>query len=154
MNGDPADLANLRDIVMPAAIPWWPLAPGIWILAAGLLAAAVVASIHALRHYRANAYRREAIRELDRLTDMTGIMPLLKRAAMVAYGREAVASLSGGAFLDFLDRTGGTTVFTSGPARLLPSLAYSKDAGPTSGDLERAVADARQWLRKHRAKGG
>ena len=49
MTGDPADLANLRDIVMPAAIPWWPLAPGIWILVAGLLAAAIVASIRAFR---------------------------------------------------------------------------------------------------------
>ena len=154
MTGDPADLANLRDIVMPAAIPWWPLAPGIWILVAGLLATAIVASIRAFRQYQANAYRREAIRELDGLTDMTGIMPLLKRAAMVAYGRETVASLSGDAFLAFLDRTGGTSVFTAGPARLLPSLAYSKAAGPTSGDLDRAVADARRWLRKHRARDG
>ena len=154
MTGDPADLANLRDIVMPASIPWWPLAPGIWILVAGLLATAIVASIRAFRQYQANAYRREAIRELDGLTDMTGIMPLLKRAAMVAYGRETVASLSGDAFLAFLDRTGGTSVFTAGPARLLPSLAYSKAAGPASGDLDRAVADARRWLRKHRARDG
>ena len=154
MTGDPADLANLRDIVMPAAIPWWPLAPGIWILLAGLLATAIVASLRAFRQYQANAYRREAIRELDGLTDMTGVMPLLKRAAMAAYGRENVASLSGDAFLAFLDRTGGTSVFTSGPARLLPGLAYSTGAGPTSGDLDRAVADARRWLRKHRARDG
>jgi len=154
MNGDPADLANLRDIVLPSTIPWWPPAPGIWILLAGLLAAALAASVRAFRHYRANAYRREAVRELDGLTDMTGIMPLLKRAAMVAYGREAVASLSGDAFLAFLDRTGGTGAFTSGPARLLPSLAYSKEASPTPGDLDRAVADARRWLRKHSAQGG
>jgi len=153
MNGDPADLANLRDIVLPTTIPWWPLAPGLWILLLGLLAAALVASLRAFRQYKANAYRREAIRELDGLTDMTGIMPLLKRAAMVAYGREAVASLSGDAFLAFLDRTGSTSAFTSGPARLLPSLAYSKGTGPTSGDLDGAVADARRWLRKHRAQG-
>ena len=52
MTGDPADLANLRDIVMPAAIPWWPLAPGIWILVAGLLTYLTITLLGWSHNYR------------------------------------------------------------------------------------------------------
>ena len=33
MNPDPASLENLRHIVQPAPVPWWPPAPGWWLLA-------------------------------------------------------------------------------------------------------------------------
>jgi Domain of unknown function (DUF4381) len=150
MNGDPADLSKLHDIVIPAAAPWWPPAPGWWVIAIGLLAALAVASLQAWRRHRANAYRREALRELDRLPDATAIMPLLKRAAMTAYGREAVASMSGDAFLAFLDRTGGTHAFTTGPARLLPGATFAEQSLPTAADAAATVADAATWLRTHR----
>ena len=29
---DPGSLQNLNDIVLPAPVPWWPLAPGWWVL--------------------------------------------------------------------------------------------------------------------------
>ena len=35
---DPGDLSNLHDIVAPSAFPFWPLAPGVWILVVALLA--------------------------------------------------------------------------------------------------------------------
>ena len=34
MTPDPYSLDNLRDIVEPASIPWWPPAPGVWLLLA------------------------------------------------------------------------------------------------------------------------
>ncbi|EIM25375.1 DUF4381 domain-containing protein [Microvirga lotononidis] len=153
MTSDPADLANLRDIVLPAASPWWPPAHGWWVISAGLFAAALVASIRGWKRYQANAYRREALRELDATSDVTAVMPILKRAAMAAYGRERVASLSGSGFLAFLDRTGGTIDFTSGPARLLPGLAFKHGPPPTPDEFATAVADARRWLRTHRVRG-
>lgn len=153
MNGDPADLSNLRDIVLPPALPWWRAAYGWWVIGAGFAVAALVASIRAWKRYRANAYRREAARELDAVSGMDKVMPILKRAAMVAYGRETVASLSGSAFLAFLDRTGNTVDFTSGPARLLPGLAFGGGPSPTAEELAAVVADARRWLRTHRAQG-
>ncbi|MBZ6074718.1 DUF4381 domain-containing protein [Microvirga puerhi] len=153
MNGDPADLSNLRDIALPSAVSWWPPAPGWWLIGAGIVATVLVASIRAYRRYRANAYRREAIRELDALSDRKAVMPLLKRAAMTAYGRGSVAALSGADFLTFLDRTGRTEDFTSGPARLLPALAYSRETTMTPLDFAAAVAAARRWLQIHEAEG-
>ncbi len=32
MNADPTSLANLRDLAEPSPVPWWPLAPGWWVL--------------------------------------------------------------------------------------------------------------------------
>ncbi|MCB8821975.1 DUF4381 domain-containing protein [Microvirga rosea] len=153
MTSDPADLTNLRDIVLPP-LPLWPPAPGAWIILLGILAASLVMIRRAYERYRSDAYRREALRELSASPDMTAILPLLKRAALVAYGREKVASLSGDAFLAFLDRTGGTMAFTSGPARLLPELAYTRRAAMTADDRAAVVADARRWLRSHRAREG
>ena len=40
MKPDPASLENLRDIAVPPPVPWWPPAPGWWVL--GLLALLVL----------------------------------------------------------------------------------------------------------------
>jgi hypothetical protein len=156
MTGDPADLANLRDIAVPPPVPWWPPAPGWWILAAALLAAAAVLALRRLARWRADAYRRAALRELAALEAAAGSMPagdlaasvsaLLKRTALAAFPRTECASLSGAAWLDFLDRTGGA--FT-GPARLLPQLACGAPAD--AGALPAILAAARRWISMHRA---
>jgi hypothetical protein len=76
---------------------------------------------------------------------------LVKRAALAAFPREAVASLSGMEWLQFLDRTGHTDAFTRGPGQLLPALAYDPrlarqlDTG-TAEDLFRI---AQHWIRDH-----
>jgi Domain of unknown function (DUF4381) len=44
MAQDPASLENLRDIVLPAPVPWLPPAIGWRLVAAALAAAAVVAT--------------------------------------------------------------------------------------------------------------
>ena len=44
---DPADLSNLRDLVLPPQVPLWPPAPGWWIVAAASIAAAAILSVAA-----------------------------------------------------------------------------------------------------------
>jgi len=157
MTGDPADLGNLRDIALPPPVPWWPPAPGWWILAAALLAVAAVLVLRRLAHWRADAYRRAALRELAALEAAAGGMPaaelaaavsaLLKRTALAAFPRADCASLSGAAWIDFLDRTGGS--FGTGPARLLPQLAYGTPADPAA--VPAILAAAGRWISAHRA---
>lgn len=143
---DPASLSNLRDIALPPAVPLWPPAPGWWVVAAASVAAAAILIVMAVRQRRRNAYRREALRALNAAAPRD-ISTVLKRAALAAWPRAEVASLSGGAWLAFLDRTGHTTAFTAGPGRAIETLAF----GGTVGDVEAVRAAARYWLSHHRS---
>ena len=158
----PADFA---DIVEPAPVPWTPDTPA-WTVVFVLLALLLLyLGWRAWRHYRANAYRREAAHRLEELagraTDPTSrdaalleIPVLMKRTALAAYPRVEVASLSGEAWLGFLDRSGGGKDFVEGPGRLLdtlssqPSEARTAITGPEVDGLVHAL---RRWIRRHRA---
>jgi Domain of unknown function (DUF4381) len=163
MTSDPYSLDNLRDIVEPASIPWWPPAPGVWLLL-GLVAVWMAAGLVLWwGHWQRQAYRRAGLRELREIAARLGHAPeraaalvdlaaLLKRVALVAYAREQVAALSGNAWLTFLDRTGATARFTKGPGAVLaavssrPGLAATLDAAQVTA----LVATARDWIRQHR----
>ena len=137
---DPADLSNLRDIVVPPAVSFWPPAPGWWLVGAACAIAAGFTVAAAVRYRRRNAYRREALRALE-MADGRDISAILKRAALAAFPREQVASLNGAAWLAFLDRTGGTAF--AGTALL--ALTYGG-----SGDRGAVAAQARHWIERHR----
>lgn len=141
---DPADLSNLRDIAVPPELGLWPPASGWWILLAGGIAmAAILAGMIFARHRR-NAYRRAALVALD-TADAGDISTILKRAALAAWPRAEVASLTGADWLAFLDRTARSTAFTQGAGRDLEALAFGG-----SGDKRAVLAAARNWVRRHR----
>jgi Domain of unknown function (DUF4381) len=163
MTPDPYSLDNLRDIVEPAAIPWWPLAPGVWLLLA-LVAVWTVAMLGLWWvRWRRQAYRRAGLRELheiaarlhtapERAAALVDLAALLKRVALVAYAREHVAALSGDAWLAFLDRTGGTARFTRGPGAVLAEVSSRPGLGAAldAAQVTTLVATARDWIRWHR----
>ena len=75
----------------------------------------------------------------------------MKRTALAAFPREAVASLSGMEWLRFLDRTGHTDAFTRGPGGILSELAYDPKLATR---LDTAAVEAlfrlvRRWIRGH-----
>ena len=108
-------LESLKDIAVPQPVSWMPQTWG-WALAAALLLVVfMLLALRALRGYRANAYRRQALVELNGIErrvldpqtrhDAVGdLAELLKRVALVAWKREEVATLSGAAWIDFLKR--------------------------------------------------
>jgi hypothetical protein len=150
MKDDPASLDRLHDIVAAEAAPWWPPAPGWWLIAA-LVGVWVIAGVWALiARYRRDAYRRVALTELERLQaagDAAGLATLLKRVALSAFPREQVASLCGTAWLAFLDRTGATDAFTRGPGRSIEEAAFTRGAKPDAALFDAA----RRWILTHRA---
>ncbi|MCX5569280.1 MULTISPECIES: DUF4381 domain-containing protein [Kaistia] len=156
MSGNPSDLSNLRDIVLPAPVPFWPPAPGWWILAAAVLAGLVLLAARQVVRRRHDAYRRQALRELAALPeplDAAGaqrLSSILKRTALVAFPRSEVAALTGVAWLRFLDQTGRMRAFETGPAQSLPRVALGAPAPGDDSDIRRA---ARDWIRRHRAAG-
>jgi len=154
---DAGNLQNLNDIVAPGPVAWWPLAPGWYLL---LSAGAVVLAVLALRYWRrwrSNAYRRQALRELSSIRGgVSGAGPgqlpeLLKRAALSAWRREEVASLSGSAWHRFLDQSAGVELFCSGAGDTLDRLSYagSDTFDAKDPEMARLFEAAETWLKRH-----
>ena len=152
---DPGSLQNLNDIVVPATVPAWPPAPGVYLL---LLVALVIVAWLAVRwiqRWQRNRYRREALRELARVRGSadaaTNLPRLLKRAALSAWPRERIAALNGEAWHRFLDQSAGMSRFCDGAGEILDRLAYG-GAACTEPEMRLVLDAAETWLRRHRAE--
>jgi hypothetical protein len=145
MNTDPASLDNLREIILPPPAPWWPLAPGWWLLLGLLTLLGVIAAFRAWRTWRAAAYRRAALRELATAANASAIAEILKRTALVAYPRKDVAALSGAAWLAWLAQTGGRPV----PAIVAETLTLGVFANHDDTNIGEVPAFAADWIRSH-----
>jgi HAMP domain-containing protein len=107
-------LAQLAPAHAPPPPGWWPLAPGWWVLAA-LLVLGVVAVWLWQRRPQVRL-RRAALRELAQLDKTIAadadlareLTHLVRRYAVARYGRDAVATLSGRRWIDFVVAHGGT----------------------------------------------
>jgi hypothetical protein len=102
MSDTPTSLDHLHDLVLPPAVPWWPLAPGWYAVIALALVAAAWMTLRAWRRWQANAYRREAMRELASLQSSEAIAELLRRTALAIAPRPEIAQRTGSAWLDWL----------------------------------------------------
>lgn len=160
-------LAQLRGIHLPDPVGLWPLAPGWWMLA-GLLLAVAIGSALWLRRRRHSVARR-ALHELDLLartpasedvqTLATAISALLRRVALLRFGRARVAPLHGRAWQDFLTETAPRrrrNARFAPDAGLLLSLAPYAPAGAaclTQGaralDARSLLAAARAWIKEN-----
>lgn len=105
MKDDLTSLDNLRPIVEPPPVSWWPMATGWWILLIIMVAVVCVAAIRAWQVWTSNAYRRAALRALQSAGTSVAMTEVLKRAALCAYPRTSVASLSGEAWCQWLADT-------------------------------------------------
>ena len=150
MNRDPASLENLHDIVQPVPVSWWPIAPGWWILLSLLVFAVLAIAVVAWRLWRANAYRRTALRELQGTTSADQMAEILKRTALAVFPRSDVASLSGAAWSDWLSRTAGVPV----SHQVREMLTRGVFATPEPSSVNELQAFATYWIRHHRRPPG
>ena len=164
MMTDPGSLKNLYDIISPEPVGLLTPAPGWYVLGLIILYFVVMICLRRFRIWQKNKYRRQALVELNRLADLAqdqkqrevalrALPVLAKRTALVAFDRDDVASLSGHAWLEFLDKTGATNSFTIGIGRLLPNLAYRSSAAIetiSANQIEELVASIREWIKNHK----
>ncbi len=129
-------LAQLRDIHLPGPVESWPPAIGWWILLLIILLLVLTVFNWLYKRWRANRYRREALKELrqlhenylqhgDDLLYLARFQTLLKRVALTRFSREEVASLTGESWVSFLDRTSRSQEFTMGKGQVLIDGHYS-----------------------------
>lgn len=119
----PNPLAQLRDIHLPEAVSWWPLAPGWYALLIGLVFTLLVFIIWIWHLYNRGRAKRNALvllknyyhqykRDGNTQRASARVSELLKRVALVYYPRENVASLQGKNWIIFLNAQAKNIDFT------------------------------------------
>lgn len=147
MNGSDTSLDRLHDIVVPPPVPWWPPAPGWYVLFALLVALLVFVMIRAWQKWRANAYRRAALRELDSAHTVAAVSEILRRTALVTMPRTTLAGLSGPQWTAWL-ATHSPTPMPQQVGEQLANEIYRNADGPH--DVEALRQYATNWIRRHR----
>lgn len=154
---DPGQLP-LRDLHLPEAIGWWPLAAGWWVIIFLVLAGFGWLLIRAWRQRRFKAPRRYAMRELANaeaaylthrnvVTLGQQVSELLRRSMLAYAPRHEVAALTGEAWLDWLDRDLPLPYFHTEGGKSLLQLPYRDpltDIGEV--DINALLAAARMRL--------
>jgi hypothetical protein len=131
------DLLPLRDIHLPEAVGWWPLAPGWWFLIALAAAGLGYVLYRQFVKWRWNAARRAALRELasirqryeqgsDALVLAKSLSELLRRGMLAYAPRGEIAGLTGDQWLHWLDRGLDDRPFTAGAGRDIETLPYRR----------------------------
>lgn len=150
-------LAQLRDIQQPGMIESWPPAPGWWLVAIVALCLLIAGCTWLFRRWKENRYRREALKELDclliewhehqsDLVYLQSLQRLLKRVALTRFPREDVASLTGEAWVQFLDRSTGSHDFSMGATESLIDGNYRQGAEINVETLQKIATN---WIRNH-----
>lgn len=138
----------LQPVPEPDLISMMPQTAGWLWIAAFLAGCLLIAARQAWRYWRTNAYRRAALRELQTASgDPAALAHLLRRTALNAYPRDAVASLHGTDWLAFLDKSYGGRDFSNGAGTALNRLTYAEK--PNSSDAELKLLVER-WIKTHR----
>lgn len=159
MNKPPLYDIPLRDIHLPEAVSWWPLAIGWWLLP--LLLLIIATAVYLLVKRRRNrkpqpAYKKIALQELQKIrqdfnqkeasiAQLRAISTLLRRIALCYLPRESVASLTGKLWVNQLNQLTPDTFFSNQLGTLISSAPYKSHA---EFNPEELTSTCEQWIRQ------
>jgi len=153
---NPDLMAQLRDIHSAPPVPWWPPAPGWWVVALLILAVLLWFGRQLLARYRVHQRRQQMLGWIDHLNatidpqkDPQAYLSTLNRVfkvvALRAFPEQQCAGMAGEEWTDFLQRNlnakqfeEALSVLASGPYNPTPQF----DSGIVS-ELARA------WIKQH-----
>ncbi|VAW50696.1 FIG00657500: hypothetical protein [hydrothermal vent metagenome] len=153
---------NLRDIHLPDAISWWPLAPGWWILLIATVSIILFIFI-ARKIYISKQLKRDIHRELDDIKTLfqqtqnksqlaRSLSVLLRRASISYYPdtKNNGAGLTGQQWLSWLDNTTQhlqkTKRFQSDVGNVLINAPYLPENTDLDFDAETLIELSESWL--------
>lgn len=155
------ELKQLQELPTPTMPTLWPQTWG-WLVFIALIAVLIGALLLLWQRRRqANAYRREALAELDLIMQcwqqqpgnyapLRDIPALLKRAAISRLGGDAVdvARMRGREWQGLLERMTPSPI-PNNLSQSLALLAYAQEHEFSQIDLTTVVANCRLWLETH-----
>lgn len=153
---NPDLLSQLRDIHTAATVPWWPPAPGWWVLAGLVLVLLAWSGRLALARYRVHLRRRQMLGWVDHLNVnidpgrdpqayLSTLNRIFKLVALRAFPDQHCAALNGQEWTDFLTEKMQQTPSVE-LLRVLASGPY--DPEPRFDPAQMSEL-ARYWIRKH-----
>lgn len=149
-----ADLP-LRDIHLPEAVSWWPIAPGWWLLLFFLVIAVLLTVFLYRRHKNKRSsplylagIELESIRHSfqqnqDKRKLISDLSSLLRRTCLALDKRSEVASITGQEWLSYLDKDMPEPVFSQEHGKILVEGPYRPDS---DYDVEQLIQLCEQWL--------
>jgi len=157
---------QLRDIHGIQDVPWWPPAPGWWLLAGAILLLGVLAwrfrtalrlRIPPLPVFHLGSWRWDAARQLRALKARASsqdlkqtageLSELVRRIAMARLGREACAGLTGESWLSWLAGNDPKGFDWSDRGRLLLEAPYAPPGAQGFGqDILTLIDAAHEWV--------
>ncbi|MEN8201587.1 MAG: DUF4381 domain-containing protein [Bacteroidota bacterium] len=159
---DTIHITGIEPMIAPDAVPFWPPAPGWYVLAGLLMLLLVFLATRWVVHRRRNRYRVTALQQLNEIERRAGGIPdqkellalnsLLKKTALTVYPREEVASLTGKDWMAFL----AENCRDAEPGDVVESLltrATFQPPGETkidTGDWKALLFFSERWIRHHR----
>ncbi len=157
MNSQGGDLlSQLRDIHAAPAAPWWPPAPGWWILALLLACILFLVLRQVMGRYRAHQRRLQLMKFVDHVEQtvdpafnpqefLSSLNRVFKIVALRAFPENHCARMQGREWTDFVeiklqgsDSVAELSVLAQGP--------YQPAASFNAGSL---VKSARQWIMQY-----
>ena len=153
---NPDLLSQLRDIHTAPPVPWWPPAPGWWVLAGVLLLSLVWLGRRGVARYRDRQRRKQMLAWVDHLNSavdaqhepqvwLATLNRIFKLVALRAFPHEHCAVLAGQAWVDFLvsqigkpEAAGTLAALATGPYDPAPRF-----------DAEKLSELTRLWIRRH-----
>lgn len=153
---NPDLLSQLRDIHTAPAVPWWPPAPGWWVLALLLLLVLAWLARRLIARYRVHQRRKQMLGWVDHLNAsidptrdphayLSTLNRIFKLVALRAFPGQHCAVMAGQSWADFLiDKMNGSN--SAGSLNVLASGPY--DPAPQF-DPEVMNELARLWIRRH-----
>lgn len=131
---NPFEDIPLRDIHGAPPVPWWPPAPGWWVVMVLLTAVVCYLAYLGLRHLRRHRQKQRILEELDTLNtrfasdedrvSLARDLSIFVRRLALAQAGQRVSGLHGGPWLRYLDESGETSGFTAGVGQALAEAPY------------------------------